>query len=118
MPTNSARSLQPPPAPGSLCLLRLSALGDVTHVLPLVHTLRNAWPGIRLTWVIGRGEHRLLAGLSGVSGRCCRVGDRCGVGGLGSLGGVGGLLADHRERDLQCRRGGGEAGVGDELALA
>ena len=52
--------------PASICLLRLSALGDVTHVLPLVHTLRNAWPGIRLTWVIGRGEHRLLAGLAGV----------------------------------------------------
>jgi len=46
--------------------LRLSALGDVTHVLPLVHTLRSAWPGTRLTWVIGRGEYRLLEGLQGV----------------------------------------------------
>jgi heptosyltransferase I len=72
MPTNSAspanapRALQPPPSPGALCLLRLSALGDVTHVVPLVHTLRNAWPGIPIAWVIGRGEHRLLAGLPGV----------------------------------------------------
>ena len=53
-------------APASICLLRLSALGDVTHVLPLVRTLRQAWPGVELTWVIGKGEHRLLDGLPGV----------------------------------------------------
>ncbi len=57
---------QPPPAPSSICLLRLSALGDVTHVLPLVATLRDAWPGVALTWVIGKGEQRLLDGLPGV----------------------------------------------------
>ncbi|WP_149194115.1 glycosyltransferase family 9 protein [Luteimonas suaedae] len=59
----------PPPSPSpprSLCLLRLSALGDVTHVLPLVHTLRQAWPDTALTWVIGKGEQRLLDGLPGV----------------------------------------------------
>jgi len=55
-----------PEAPRSICLLRLSALGDVTHVLPLVHTLRSAWPEVALTWVIGTGEHRLLQGLPGV----------------------------------------------------
>ena len=49
-----------------MCLLRLSALGDVTHVLPLLHTLRTAWPALEVTWVIGKGEHRLLAGLPGV----------------------------------------------------
>lgn len=52
--------------PGSVCLLRLSALGDVTHVLPLVHTLQRAWPGMPVAWIIGRGEHRLLQGLPGV----------------------------------------------------
>ncbi|GAB1407986.1 glycosyltransferase family 9 protein [Thermomonas brevis] len=46
--------------------MRLSALGDVTHVLPLLHTLRGAWPALEVTWVIGKGEHRLLAGLPGV----------------------------------------------------
>jgi len=54
------------PPPRSICLLRLSALGDVTHVLPLVHTLRTAWPETAMTWVIGRGEYRLLEGLHGV----------------------------------------------------
>jgi heptosyltransferase I len=53
-------------AAASICLLRLSALGDVTHVLPLVRTLRQAWPTVELSWVIGRGEHRLLDGLPGV----------------------------------------------------
>ena len=52
--------------PRSICLLRLSALGDVTHVVPLVRTLRRAWPGVRLDWIIGKGEHRLLEGLEGV----------------------------------------------------
>lgn len=46
--------------------MRLSALGDVTHVLPLVHTLRDAWPDARLAWVIGGVERRLLDGLPGV----------------------------------------------------
>ncbi|HWS77921.1 MAG TPA: glycosyltransferase family 9 protein, partial [Thermomonas sp.] len=53
-------------APRSICLLRLSALGDVTHVLPLLRTLRKAWPDTEVTWVIGKGEHRLLDGLPGV----------------------------------------------------
>jgi heptosyltransferase I len=52
--------------PQSLCLLRLSALGDVTHVLPLVRTLRRAWPDLALTWVIGKAEQKLLDGLPGV----------------------------------------------------
>jgi heptosyltransferase I len=56
----------PPAPPASVCLLRLSALGDVTHVLPLVHTLQRAWPAMPIAWIIGRGEHRLLQGLPGV----------------------------------------------------
>lgn len=52
--------------PRSICLLRLSALGDVTHVLPVVHTMRRAWPEVSITWIIGKAEHRLLDGLPGV----------------------------------------------------
>jgi len=52
--------------PSTICLLRLSALGDATHVVPLVRTLQRAWPGVALTWVIGKGEYRLLEGLEGV----------------------------------------------------
>lgn len=50
----------------SLCILRLSALGDVTHVVPVVAALRAQRPGIEITWVIGKPEHRLLDGLDGV----------------------------------------------------
>ena len=64
MPHASALPTTAPPR--SICLLRLSALGDVTHVLPLLHTLRRAWPDVAVTWVIGKGEHRLLDGLAGV----------------------------------------------------
>jgi heptosyltransferase I len=49
--------------PRSVCVLRLSALGDVCHVLPVVRTLQDAWPGTRFTWIIGRLEHRLLGHL-------------------------------------------------------
>ncbi|SJZ83969.1 heptosyltransferase I [Lysobacter spongiicola DSM 21749] len=35
-------------------------------MVPLVHTLQAAWPGTRFSWVIGKGEHRLLQGLPGV----------------------------------------------------
>jgi len=52
--------------PRALCLLRLSALGDVTHVVPLLRTLHRAWPQLRVAWVIGKGEQRLLDGLDGV----------------------------------------------------
>lgn len=55
-----------PSPPRSICLLRLSALGDATHVVPLARTLRRAWPDLALTWVIGRGEFKLLEGLAGV----------------------------------------------------
>jgi heptosyltransferase I len=62
----STPASSPVPRPRSICLLRLSALGDVTHVLPLIRTLRAAWPDVALTWVIGKGEYRLLDGLPGM----------------------------------------------------
>lgn len=52
--------------PEHIALLRLSALGDATHVVPLVRTIQHAWPQTRLTWVIGKGEKMLLDGLEGV----------------------------------------------------
>lgn len=54
------------PPPDSVCLLRLSALGDVTHVVPVVRTLQRAWPATRLTWIIGRLEAQLVDDLPGV----------------------------------------------------
>jgi heptosyltransferase I len=51
----------PPDKPlQSVCVLRLSALGDVCHALPIVRTIQDAWPRTRITWLIGRLEHKLL----------------------------------------------------------
>ncbi|MFO1506138.1 MAG: glycosyltransferase family 9 protein [Lysobacterales bacterium] len=52
--------------PRSICLLRTSAIGDVTHVVPLVRTLQRSWPDTAITWIIGRLEHRLLGDIPGV----------------------------------------------------
>lgn len=52
--------------PRRICLLRLSALGDVTHALPVVRAIQNKWPSCRITWVIGKSEGKLLAGMDGV----------------------------------------------------
>lgn len=52
--------------PESLCLLRTSALGDVTHIVPLVRALQEQWPQTRLTWIIGKLEHRLVGDLPDV----------------------------------------------------
>lgn len=46
--------------PREVCILRLSAIGDTCHVLPVVRTLQQAWPGARFTWVIGKVEAKLL----------------------------------------------------------
>ena len=55
------------PASSSLCLLRLSALGDVTHVVPLVRTLQAARPDTPIHWIIDKAGHKLLDGLPGVT---------------------------------------------------
>lgn len=52
--------------PRSVCLLRLSALGDACHVVPIVRTLQKAWPETRLTWIIGKAEARLIGLMDGV----------------------------------------------------
>ena len=54
------------PAPRSLCLLRLSALGDAVHAVALVRQLQRSLPDLAITWVIGKGEAKLLEGLEGV----------------------------------------------------
>lgn len=40
----------------------LSAIGDSVHVLPVIASLRDAWPQVRITWVIQPVAHALMAG--------------------------------------------------------
>jgi heptosyltransferase I len=52
----------------NLCIFRLSALGDATHVLALIDAIQQDaraqfW---RIVWVLGPGEAKLVAGLPGV----------------------------------------------------
>ena len=49
-----------------ICLLRISALGDVTHVLPLISAIRHHWQDCRITWIVGKLEQRLVGSLPGV----------------------------------------------------
>lgn len=65
----SARDSPLAPAPESLCIVRLSAIGDTTHVLPIVRTIQRHWPQTAITWVIGRTEAGLVGDLPGVTYR-------------------------------------------------
>lgn len=50
----------------SICILRLSAIGDVTHVIPVVLSLQEQIPGVKITWVIGKIEAKLIGDMPGV----------------------------------------------------
>jgi heptosyltransferase I len=52
--------------PASLCIVRLSAIGDTCHTVPVVRAIQSAWPSTKLTWIIGKTEHSLMRGLEGV----------------------------------------------------
>ena len=52
--------------PASLCIVRLSAIGDTCHTVPVIRAIQDTWPSTRLTWIIGKTEHSLLNGLEGV----------------------------------------------------
>ncbi len=53
-------------APKDICVIRLSAIGDACHALAVVRTLQQHWPGIRVTWIIGKTEASLLADISDI----------------------------------------------------
>jgi len=50
--------LQQPPR--SIAVVKLSAIGDVCHALPVIRTLQRQWPQARFTWLIGRAEAALI----------------------------------------------------------
>jgi len=52
--------------PRSICLLRLSAIGDISHTLPILRTIQAAWPQTRITWIIGKTEYSLVGDIPGV----------------------------------------------------
>lgn len=48
--------------PGKVLIVRLSALGDVVHVLPALDALRRGLPGAHLAWLVEEKAASLLAG--------------------------------------------------------
>jgi heptosyltransferase I len=52
--------------PLTVCILRLSALGDTCHAVPVIRALQRAWPETKLTWIIGKAESRLMELIDGV----------------------------------------------------
>ncbi len=48
--------------PTTICLVRLSAIGDVVHTLPLAAALKRRWPESRLTWVAQPLPGKVLEG--------------------------------------------------------
>ncbi|TDQ56836.1 heptosyltransferase I [Mesocricetibacter intestinalis] len=53
-------------APSALCILRLSAIGDVCHALAAVQQIQQHWPETRIVWVVGKTELQLLSSVPGV----------------------------------------------------
>jgi heptosyltransferase I len=47
-------------SPRTVCILRLSAIGDTCHVVPVLRTMQQAWPATRFTWIIAKTESRLM----------------------------------------------------------
>lgn len=53
-------------APDSICILRLSAIGDVCNAVAVVQAIQRQWPETQITWITGKLEAQLIGDLSGV----------------------------------------------------
>ena len=55
-----------PAAPQAICILRLSAIGDVCHAVSTVQAIQRQYPEALITWVVGKVEAQLLKHLPDV----------------------------------------------------
>lgn len=53
-------------APKSLCILRLSAIGDVCNTIAVVQSIQRYWPETQITWITGKIEAQLLKSISDI----------------------------------------------------
>ncbi|MCC2606433.1 glycosyltransferase family 9 protein [Planctobacterium marinum] len=51
---------------GKLCILRLSAIGDVCHAVAMVERIQRMRPDIEITWIIGKVEYQLVQDMPGI----------------------------------------------------
>lgn len=54
-------------APNSLCILRLSAIGDVCHAIAVVQAIQKKWPTTKITWIVGKVEAQLIYDLPNIT---------------------------------------------------
>lgn len=52
--------------PLSICILRLSAIGDVCHTLAVVQAIQRHYPSAEITWIIGKTEAALMKNIPNV----------------------------------------------------
>ncbi len=50
----------------SICILRLSAIGDVCHAVAIVQAIQRQYPKAKVVWIMGTVEAQLLADLPGI----------------------------------------------------
>ncbi|MEZ9323153.1 glycosyltransferase family 9 protein [Vibrio sp. 10N.286.51.E5] len=53
-------------APSSICILRLSAIGDVCNTIASVQAIQKQWPETQITWITGKLEAQLLQAVNGI----------------------------------------------------
>lgn len=53
-------------APDSICILRLSAIGDVCNATSVVQMIQKQWPSTKVTWIMGKLEAQLLGDLENI----------------------------------------------------
>ena len=51
----------------SICILRLSSIGDITHIIPIISTIRSVYKKSRITWVVGKAEYQLVKNLEDIN---------------------------------------------------
>jgi len=50
----------------NICILRISSLGDICHMLPFINTLKKNYPNAKITWIIGKNEADFLGKINGI----------------------------------------------------
>lgn len=53
-------------APESICILRLSAIGDVCNAVAAVQAIQRQWPTTRITWITGKLEAQLIGDIDNI----------------------------------------------------
>lgn len=53
--------------PKNICVLRLSAIGDICHTLPVVRAIQSQWPETKITWIIGKIEYSLIKDIPNIN---------------------------------------------------